>query len=420
MFKKKFIIFLSVISMLLIFNSCKEDNSVDAVVVILGRRANAMAFSERYFEDGVRRFIADSVYGGYIGVVIGGGNPRVLEDFDFFTTDPTHTERARNMQIRRDTEIVLDFLKDERYHAETQENDLLDAIQEARSLLNVFEGRARRDGKTIRNRKIIIMDTGIATAGYMNFLTLGINRILFSELSDPELVDDSSRIAEILYRNRALPDLSGVDIVWIGLGDVADPQEVLSRSVRNGIEIVWRVVLEKSGAASIVIEDFPRGTRANEGFPFVTPVRFERWEIDSDQVNFIANSAEFLNQEEAELNLKDFSEEVIRHLNRRPGARIYVVGSIARTSLVRNYSTALSEMRAIAVKDTLAKLGVPAERMVAFGLGEFFPGAEVQFPNGVFDEEIARRFRKVALIPSDLTEQAREVLAARAELARRR
>ena len=430
MTKRFSLILLFTISISLIFFSCDDPlkpKSVNAVVVILGRHANANAFGDVYFDEGLRKSIEDTVYGGYIGVVIGDGNPRVIERFDFFKADAT-TERARTLQVNSDTNLVLNYLRDENIRAEEPENDLLKAIQEACKLLNVFEDKARNEGKTIKNKQVIILDNGIVTKGDMHFLMRGINRINFREIA--ALEDFVSGLTEELYTDKLIPDFSGVDIVFIGLGDVANPQEVLSNSIKDGLKNIWTAIFNKGNANRVDFKDYPRGTKPDEyltdntGFPYVTPIRFERFInrneeiiVYSDEVSFVANSASYINQENAELVLRSYTELLNSYL-RQSGTKIYVVGSVAEYPRGEQ-SIDLSTRRAMTVKDTLVKFGLPEDRLEAFGLGILYPDREDEWLNNDFIEEIARNNRKVVLIPSQFTDKAREVLAVRERLSRR-
>ena len=436
MSKRISVLSLFIISSILLFNSCEDPNKptrVNAMVVILGRHANANAFHESYFEEGLKKPIEDTVYGGYIGIIVSDGSPRVVEMFDYFGTE-ANTDRERNRQINTDSALVLDYLKDEGIRAEVPENDLLKGLQEAQKLLNVFEDRANREGKKIKNKQIVILDNGIVTTGEMNYIRHGIHRVSFRELSNEQLNEFSTGVADDLYRNRLLPELNGVNIIFIGLGDTSMPQEDLSPSTRFGLENLWIAIFKKCNAKNVDMRDYPNKNMANEytgddaGFPYVTPITFEQSYIDinkpipplyTDQVSFIANSADYLNEENAELVIRDYLDVLNYHI-RTPEVKIYIVGSIARTSLERDFTTDLSERRAITVKETLVKFGMPEERLEAFGLGEFYPDREDELTNGVFNETIARKNRKVVLVPSTFTDQVREVLATKAELDRRR
>jgi len=420
---------------LLALNSCDYINKynpkkVNALVFVLGRHANANAFSDIYYKE-IEKHIKNTVYGGYIGIVISDGNTRVVERYDYFKTNATNN-RTFNEKVNEYSRVVSSYIMNENIRAENPENDLLKAITEARRLLNVFQDIAKDEGKIIKNQQIVIMDTGIITTGDMNFLKLGIDSVLFGTMSSEQLNKYTQEIAELLEINKLLPNLNGVDVVFIGLGDVASPQENLNNPVKNGIENIWRAIFEKCNVSSIDIKDYPKGNRANEynsdnsGFPYVTPIKFEQSIINpiitiyTDQVSFIANQADFLNPENAEILLSRYADYLNRYLRQKPDVNIYVVGSMARANIQRNYSTDLSTRRAITVRDTLVKFGVPEGKMLAFGLGEFFPNRDDEFPNGLFIEEIARNNRKVVLIPSDFTNEVREVLTVRDQLARRR
>ena len=420
---------------LLTLNTCNLINkynpkNVNALIFVLGRHANANAFSDIYYEE-IEKHIKNTVYGGYIGIVISDGEPRVVERYDYFKTNATNN-RTLSEKINEYKNIISSYIMNEKeVCAEKPENDLLQAIIEAKRLLNVFEDTANDEGKTIINKQILILDTGIVTTGDMNFLKLGIDNVFFGVMPNEQLDEYKLEIAETLYQNKLLPELKDIDIVFIGLGDVAMPQEEISNSVKHGIENIWRAIFEKCNASNIDIRDYPKGNRPNvftgddSGFPYVTPIKFEQsikegiLTIYTDQVNFIANRADYLNQENAEILLNRYAGVLNKYLNQKPGVIIYIVGSMARANSERNYSTVLSERRAMTVKETLVKFGVSEEKLVTFGLGEYFPNRDDEFPNGSFVEEIARNNRKVVLIPSDFTDEVREVLSVRNQLSRR-
>ena len=429
MLKRFFISFISVITVL-ILNSCGPDPlnpPPNAVVIILGRHANANAFSDSYYDVGLKGIIEDTVYGGYIGVIIGDGNPREIARYDYFKPE-AKTEKERDLQIYEDSNRVLNFLKNERNRAEVPENDLLKAIQEAHRMLNVFDDIASNEKRKIKNRQIIIMDNGIVTKGDIHFISRGINRINFRETAAfEEFIND---LTGELYTDKLIPDLSGVNITFMGLGDVANPQEELPNYIKDGLKNLWTSIFNKGNANRVDFKDYPRGTRPNEylidntGFPYVTPIRFERFInrnepiiVYSDEVSFVANSANYVNQENAELLLRSYTELLNSYL-RQTGAKIYIVGSMAEYPRGER-STDLSTRRAMTVRDTLVKFGLPEDRLEAFGLGINYPDREDEWLNNVFNEAIAKNNRKVVLIPSQFTDKVREVITIRDRLARR-
>jgi outer membrane protein OmpA-like peptidoglycan-associated protein len=424
--KKKFypIIIILLLGVVVISCGVKSNKSVDALIIIVGRHANANAFHDVFYE-AIEKHLKETVCNGYIGAISSEGIPRVLERFDYFeVNEPNRNKRKK--QIDNYTELVLNSLKDEKStQAETSENDLLRAIQEARRLLNVFDEQAKRDGKCIRKKQIFIMNTGIVTTGVLDFSKHNIDNFDFS-VSNEKISKFADIIADRLSNNRSLPNLKDVDIVFIGLGDVAPPQRELSSHVQNGLEILWITILNKANANSIVISPYISTKEANKytgdesGFPEVKPIEFLEttgWTISNEQINFNFGQWGYRNPNEAENNLRRFADIIIRYINRKPDVKVYVVGSESKNQ-DREYTTVLSESRAKIVMETLVKFGVPRDKMEVFGLAVYLAGREDDRPNNVFDPEIGKKNQKVVLIPNDIENQTflQEVLATRDKL----
>jgi len=409
--KKKLCAVITILMLLGIIacNSVK-DNSVNALIIIVGRHANANAFHETFYEE-LEGYLKETVYGGYIGVISSEGTPRIAERFDYFEAIDQN-EKKREKQIKINTDIVLDFLREgDSTYAITPENDLLKAIQEASALLNVFERQAKRDGKNIKGKRIIIMDSGIVTAGVLDFSTHGIDTF-DSWYNDEKTKIFTDSIAVRLEKNKALPNLKGTNIVFIGLGDVARPQKELSTLVKKyGLPTIWTTIFNRAGvgADSVEILEFPSTNKANDAnkLPPVRPIEFADFIISlgEEQIRFELGKAVYSNPTEAENNLKNFADNVVKYISRNPDVKIYVVGSESKDQ-DRQYTTALSEARAKTVMETLAKFGVSKNKMEAFGLAVSLPGRENDRPNNNFNSEIGKKNRKVVLIPSDIGDQA--------------
>jgi outer membrane protein OmpA-like peptidoglycan-associated protein len=413
----------------LIVLSCdRGNNQVDALVIIVGRHANANAFCSTHYTPTIEAHIKNTVYGGYIGVISSEGIPRVLERFNDFNANEPNARR-RERQKNNDTEFVLDFLKNEnRTMATSPENDLLKAIQEANMLLSVFEEQAKGDKKQIGKKTVIIMNTGVVTIGALDFSARGIDRFDFS-VSNDKIVEFASGVANALSVNRQMPNLSGVDVVFMGLGDVAYPQMELSAHVRNGLNVLWRTILDRAGAESVTISPYtstrkPNVPKSRGGeFPDVRPIEFLEntgWQVSSEQVHFNLGQWIYANPEEAERNLRRFADVIRRHIDGKPNVKIYVVGSESKDQ-DREYTTVLSERRASTVMETLVKFGVPRNRMEAFGLAVYLPRREDDRPGNVFCEVIGARNQKVVLIPDNIedVEFLQEIRAIRNRLYRR-
>jgi hypothetical protein len=290
----KIICFAIVLLLATMLTSCGT-KQVDALVIIVGRHANANAFEDRFY-DIVGEYVKRTVFGGYIAVISSEGAPRKLEIFDYFKAEEQNVKR-RNKQIEDDSETVLAFLRNEKMTmATTPENDLLRAIRFASSFLDDFEIQARGEKKKIREKRIIIMNTGIATTGVLDFSEHGVDNFDFS-VSDDEIKDFASKIAENLSNNRALPNLDGVDIIFVGLGDVAPPQRELSDNVRGGLRILWETILKKTNVKSFESRGGTISTRKannilinrNNDTIVFPPVR---------PINFVANAGRMIGNEQ--------------------------------------------------------------------------------------------------------------------------
>ena len=419
---KKIISFVMFI-LLGIIASCGSKDS-KALVIVIGRHANANAFHNVFYEV-IEKYLSETVQNGYIGIVSSEGTPRILVRFEPFEINEQNENRRREL-INNNVELVLDFLKNEdNTRAITQENDLFKAIQEAKRLIDVFEAQAQRNGKLISRKQIIIMNTGIVTSGILDFSMHGIENFDFS-VSDARIKAFAYEITERLNSSRELPNFDGVNISFIGLGDVATRQKELSAHVQRGIEILWETILNRANAASVVSYPYISTKKANEhtrdgkNFPEVKPIEFLEntgWTISNEQIIFDFGQWNYRNLAEAENNLKRFANIVIRHINENPDIKIYVAGSESK-DVDRDYTTFLSEKRARTVMETLVKFGVPRNRMEVLGLAVYLPRRENDRPNNVFDPVIGERNQKVVLIPSNIGNQAflQEVLATRDSL----
>ena len=51
----------------------------------------------------------------------------------------------------------------------------------------------------------------------------------------------------MLEEREALPDLTGITVYWLGMGQVAEPQEKLNPKQTKNLEEIWKAVIEASG-----------------------------------------------------------------------------------------------------------------------------------------------------------------------------
>ena len=281
--------------------------------------------------------------------------------------------------------------------AETGEVNTLKAITLAARALEDETGE----------KEIVIVDSGLQTTGYMNFT----NGLLGAE---PEAV------VSALESMEALPDLTGTEVVWIGLGDTIAPQEELSERQKEQLKSIWGEVLSAAGASNVTFDNgFSTGV-AYENVPQVTTVKVEDETIDvatkeasenpvievaeepidtiildSTRLQFVGDEAIFVDENEANTVLAEVAAELIDH----PDNKVYVIGTTAGSES-NEFTQSLSEARASTVRDSLISLGVPEEQIAdVIGLASSDPWHEYDLDeNGNMIEEIATRNRKTIIM----------------------
>lgn len=442
----RYIIIVVIISILVPFVACSDEmtgytmndgvlipDSPVAVAIILGRHANAMAIPKDAYE-AIEDITQHAVYGGYVCVIISDSYPTKSEDFldsDFFEAD-RRGKAALQKEIEKRKEIVSDRLRDETLKADHPENDLLAAIREAKSALNAPQAR------DIKDKRIVIVDTGVCTAGELSFLD---SRYSTTNLPD---IDETVRN---LKKSGLLPDLAGINVTFIGtdngMAKVASPQ-MLSTTDEQYIKRLWDSVAKASGASAVNhavasgwLTPNVHTEDSESKFFAVTPAiisdeaaRASMWsnspydpnlptidlelQLLDQAVGFIPNQAEFRDESQANRILKTCADEVKKHLNSNPGQKIWLVGTTADPQRNGVGDVYLGSRRAQKVASALtADYGIPADTFVVIGVGANFPWHKDEFKNGKFDTVVAQENRSVwVLSNSDSNEKYSDLINA--------
>ena len=270
---------------------------------------------------------------------------------------------------------------------------------------------------TYTSRTIICCGTGLATTGYLDFQ----NNLLSAE---------PAVIVEMLQEREALPDLTGMTVYWLGMGQVAAPQEKLPpRQIKN-LEAIWRAVVEASGGEFVPNEYISVAAEldAEEDLPSVStidipedkPITFEPEILETepvgeavfdepvmlgeDQVEFVGDEATYLYPDRAIETIRPIAE----YLEEHEDVRLLLIGSTAG-DITDDFTLHLSQERAEAVKDTLIGLNIDADRITALGLGSDDPW---HIKNAGYEGPVASSNRKVVLIDAQ-TELAQEIMDSR-------
>ena len=377
-----------------------------AVAYMVARTANAklVSSSAPLIQDTMIN-CADNY--GYSYIVRVDGEPELVsaEDLDIDEQYKNASkERLKRDALNRATNFLNMMDEVTAVHPEV---DYLEGLRCAAAALHSLD-----DSYT--SRSIICCGTGMGTQGYMDFQ----NNLLSAE---PEV------IVEMLNERDALPNLEGITVYWIGMGQVSAPQEKLTPKQSKNLENIWKAVVEASGGEFVPNEYINVTTDVNttEELPTVStvevpseiPISFETEvlketevtesvfeepvSLGESQVEFVGDQSVYLHPDDAVEIIRPIAEYLIEN----ESVPLLLIGSTSGD--VTNESTMqLAKDRAEAVKKTLTELGVDGSRITAIGMGSDDPW---HVYGAGYDGPVASGNRKVVLIDAR-TELAMELM----------
>lgn len=376
----------------------KEEPGKAAVCYVIANTANSQGLNmnsplvqETAYET-VRNY-------GYVSVVNVDGTPEVVlaQSFDI----PDKYKAASKDKLEMDARSKATNLLAAMQHviADDPEADYLAGLKMAIRSMSSLEDF---DSKTI-----IVLGTGLGTSGVLDFR----NNLLSAE---PETV------VSLLKEKEAIPDFTGITVVWQQMGDVAAPQQELTDAQRNKMQEIYGGIVE-SGNGTFLYNDFmanPVNTQAS--YPSVSlvelpkedPIRFDMartldnldekpFTLSEEQVCFIPDSAQYLEPETA----LDAIRPVAEYLEENEAVVLLLAGCIAGDENTE-YGYELSKQRADAVRETLVQLGIDGDRLVTRGLGCSDPW---HIQDAGYDTAEAAANRKVVLLDAS-SELAQDIL----------
>lgn len=385
-------------------NSVKSENSKPAVAYMIAHTANAKQ------TDSSAPMLQDTMIDcaenyGYSFIVRVDGEPELVssENLDIDAQFKNASKERLKIDARNKATNLLSVLDE--VNAVYPEVDYLEGLRCAAASL-----RSLDDSYT--SRTIICCGTGLGTTGYLDFK----NNLLSAE---PQV------IVEMLEEREALPDLTGITVYWLGMGQVTAPQEKLTPKQTKNLEVIWKSVIEAAGG-EFVPNDYITVTdemEQNDELPSVSVVDIpadkpfvfdpEVLEAENDnafeepvmlgesQVEFIGDEANYLSPDEAVETIRPIAEYLMEH----ESINILLVGSTAGD--VTDESTIrLSKERADTVKNTLVEFGIDTNRITTIGMGSDDPW---HIKDAGYDGPVASSNRKVVLIDSR-TDQAQELI----------
>ena len=359
-----------------------------SVALVIG----AHKFNPKFILSDKLKSMLDNVVSGYgnISVTIVSGEPVTVSDWAIKPVEEDVGKAKLKQIAQANLEVIVNKISQLR--AQTPEVDTLSAIRQAANNL------AQKDTAA---KTLVIYDSGLSTAGYLDF-------------TEPKLImSDPEAVVGQLSEKSAIPDLTGIDVVWYGVGQVRGEQSRLSSNHSAKLKAMWDAVLRAGNPASLyfndadLTEDFEQGD-----LPYVSTVAFPSDEIDltaadpvdkiflqltDEKLSFQPDSSEFLDEQEAAAILDNVAS-VLNH-SKTPG--VYVVGSTATVGS-HETSVSLSEKRADKVKDELISRGVGIAVRSA-GIGDTVCSLRTDDidSNGNLIEEQAKQNRAVFIISED-------------------
>ncbi len=392
---KKFATTLVFILLMLTFVGCAEsDNEEIALAVISGTNRNEVDVS--VISNEIKDIVYNSVYSyGSVAFISCDGSPKVT--YQTVIPRPEKTGLSENKKKTIATNYTNQLLRElASINSVIPEVDTLQAINCGAQVLS---------GSSLTADKILVIkNSGLSTTGYMDF-TQGL------------LNANTEDIIGALKEAKAIPDLTGVHVVWMYIGQTGGQQEPLSEAQKQKLEEIWCAVLTEAGAASVEFTSDMSSDQPSPELPYVSLVNVEERAIevsmeevvkpvsltieqpietiilDNTQVRFIGDRAIFVDQNEASKVLKQYAELLLEH----PNNTVYIIGTTATGN--KDFCRQLSIDRANAVKDVLCSLGVAEQQLIPVGLGFEDPWHVNDLnSNGLQNEEYACKNRKVLIV----------------------
>lgn len=206
---------------------------------------------------------------------------------------------------------------------------------------------------------IVLADSGLQTTGALDYR----NGLIDASADD---------VANGLKSSGALPDLTGMTVYLIGIGDVAAPQTPLDQARKTNLIEQWRAIITASGASCVAVDPTPLTGAGPAGAPSVSIVNVppaaslqlaSKVVIGDSQVRFKDNSAELKYPDQARTALYQIATAL-----QSSGQKILLTGTTATAGTTAG-QLQLSRERAEAVKSILVSLGVDGANIETRGVG---------------------------------------------------
>jgi len=238
---------------------------------------------------------------------------------------------------------------------------------------------------------LILLSSGLSTAGGLDMRQVGWDA-------------NPASIAVQLKARGLLPSLAGYHVVFSGLAGTSGRQPALGLPQRTKLTAYWLAICQASGAASCSIDNMTRPdppSRSTTPVPLV-PIPVV-WSVHGpggttttvpDTLLFQFNSATLLPAADSIL-------QPIAAQARSQHLRVSITGHASPDGGTAAYNTTLSRRRAIAVRNRLVDLGLPASQIVnVTGVGTSGQPPGACLVQGRLEEAVCGKLRSVVILLS--------------------
>lgn len=257
------------------------------------------------------------------------------------------------------------------------EADVLAALSQA--------GKLTDDGGTV-----VLMDSGLATAGAVSFL------------SDGMFDADPADVANFLADKQLLPSVRNKAVYLVGLGHTAEPQPALGENLQKRVTALWQAIVTKAGAKCAAVVQIPDRREAAQvdqpvsNVKLPAPVVFQPCGttalLDSGAVGFQPNTPLLRDETAAKSTLSALVSQLSGG-----SQKVTLVGTTATYGAPED-SVTLSKQRAEAVKALLVQAGIAADRISIEGDGQTGKYHKPDLlPDGTLDPVVAAQNRSVVV-----------------------
>lgn len=358
---------------IMIFTGCThpgpiaEKQSPEHIAIVVSNTKNEGAVDTNNLSEDISKI--SLISNSTATVISADGKPEIVDTYSIPTYKSGISENKKQQLSENYAAQIISVMSS--LTPNDEELDLFGAIDiAARQLKDYSEG----------DKTLYIVSSGLSTKGLVNFTDL--------YLED----DHSEKLCEMLAKN--LPDLTGVRILWFGLGEVEknSTQTPLYESNRDILMNTWKSVLMAGGVSEGDIA-FSSAVSVNtnkdkSNLPYVSEIPIVQpssvmvdvdFELPKDNnsktrknqvldlqesVPFEPDSTELKNENESVKSLR----KIIQYLKENPNSQILLVGTTSSAGEEKSLKK-FSYKRAESIKKIFLSSGVKDNQIICVGAG---------------------------------------------------